>query len=259
MKRKSARAVAAGTLLLAAAAPAMAINVGGIEIPLGSLFTAGQIYSTTPTQVGQTLESYGKVDSINSTPVSDLCSNCELTFRSTEYQVAAISPTSVSTTGGVIRFYLGTGATKDFSTTNAGGLAGDITEATNGTLWLTLRGHATNASNHTFTTSLNTSTGGAFGTGLADVDTTAGSGTAASFFNSNMIAAPVGGNADVQLNSSWSSVNRLYPGQGACGADGCLRGSADFHAVAVPEPETYALMLSALGLIGYVVHRRRKV
>jgi len=259
MKRKSANAVAAGTLLLAAAAPAMAINVGGLEIPLGPVFTAGQIYSTTPTAVGQSLEAYGKIDSISSIPIAQLCSDCELTYRVTDYQVAALSPTSVSTTGGVVRFYLGTGATRDFSTTNTGGLAGDITEATNGTLFLTLRGHATNAQNHTFQTSVNTSTGGAFGTGLADVDTTAGTGIAASVFNTNSIAAPVGGNADMQFNASWSAVSPLYPGQGACGAGGCLRGSADFHAVAVPEPETYALMLSALGLIGYVVHRRRKV
>ncbi len=258
MKRKSAKAVAAGTLLLAAAAPAMAINVGGLEIPLGPVFTAGQIYSTTPTQVGQNLESYGKVDSINSIPIAQLCTNCELTFRATGYQVAALSPTSVSTTGGTIQFFLGSGATRDFATDNAGGLQGDINEATNGTLFLTLRGHAINAQNHTFVTSLNQSTGGAFGTGLADVDTAAGMGIAASVFNTNTIAAP-GGNADIQLNSSWSTINPLYPGQGACGATGCLRGSADFHAVAVPEPETYALMLSALGLIGYVVHRRRKV
>ena len=114
-------------------------------------------------------------------------------------------------------------------------------------------------SGHTFQTTL--SGGAAFGTGLADVDTAAGSQWIAnSFFNSNAISAPFGGNADIQLNASWSAIsNPLYAGQGACGATGCLRGSADFHAVAVPEPETYALMLSALGLIGYVVHRRRKV
>ena len=73
-----------------------------------------------------------------------------------------------------------------------------------------------------------------------------------------LIARSING-ADVQLNASWGGLNPMYQGQGACGDIGCLRGSADFHAVAVPEPETYALMLSALGLIGYVVHRRRRV
>jgi hypothetical protein len=256
MIRKSSTALAAGSLLLAAAAPAMAVNIGGIDIPLGPVFTAGQIYSTTPTAVGQQLTAYGEVDSINSTPVSELCSNCELTYRVTEYNVASISPTSVASNGGLIQFYLGTGATKDFSLANAGGLAGDVTEATNGTLFLTLRGHAVNAAGNTFVTS--TSAGAAFGTGLADVDASAG-GIANSFFNSNAIASQFGGPADVQLNASWSALNPIYAGQGACGATGCLRGSADFHAVAVPEPETYALMLSALGLIGYVVHRRRRV
>lgn len=258
MRKTTAKAVAAGSLLLAAATPAMAINIGGIEIPLGSVFTAGQIYSSVPTAVGQSLEAYGKVDSINSTPVSELCSNCELTYRVSGYTVTALTQTSVTTTGGLIQFYLGTGATRDFSTTDAGtSLADDIAEATNGTLWLTLRGHATNAQGHTFQTTISP-TGSAFGTGLADVDPSAG-GVANSFFNSNTVAAPFGGNADIQMNASWSLTNPIYPGQGACGAQGCLRGSADFHAVAVPEPETYALMLSALGLIGYVVHRRRKV
>jgi hypothetical protein len=32
----------------------------------------------------------------------------------------------------------------------------------------------------------------------------------------------------------------------------------DLNTTAVPEPQTYALMLSALGLIGYVVNRRRR-
>ena len=260
MRRKSAKAVAAGSLLLAAASPALAVNIGGLEVPLGPVFSVSQIYSSTPTSVGQQLVAYGKVDSINSTPIAELCSNCELTYRVSDYTVASISSTSVATNGGKVEFFLGSGATKDFSTTNAGGLAGDMNEATNGTLWLTLRGHAVNAAGNTFLTTgqnIGTASGTAFGTGLADVDTSAG-GIANSFFNSNTINAQFGGAADVQLNASWTSLNPIYPGQGACGTNGCTRGSADFHAVAVPEPETYALMLSALGLIGYVVNRRRR-
>jgi hypothetical protein len=262
MRRKSSTALAAGSLLLAAAAPAMAVNIGGIDIPLGPVFTAGQIYSTLPTAAGQELTAYGKVDSINSTAVSELCSDCELTYRVSGYTVDSITSSSVASNGGLVQFYLGTGADNDFAITGSGNLNDDIAAATNGTLFLTLRGHEINAAGNTFiTTSQNIGTGllgTAFGTGLADVDTSAG-GIANQFFNSNAINAQFGGAADVQLNGSWSPLNPLYVGQGDCGAAGCLRGSADFHAVAVPEPETYALMLSALGLIGYVVHRRRRV
>ena len=242
--------------MAAAAVPALAVNVGGLEIPAGPVFAVSQIYSSTPTTVGQELLAYGKVDSINSTPIANLCTDCELTYRVSGYTVASVSSTNVLANNGTIQFYLGTGATKDFSTTNAGGLAGDITEATNGQAFMTLKGHAINATGNTFSTTIGTA-GSAFGTGLADVDTSV-AGLANAVFNTNGIAAQFGGPADLQLNASWTSIDPLYAGQGACGATGCVRGSADFHAVAVPEPETYALMLSALGLIGYVVNRRRR-
>ncbi len=260
MKKSSKQALAAGSLLLAAASPALAINIGGIELPSSSVFTAGQIYSNIPTAVGEALSGYGKIDSINSQAVGDLCADCELTYRFSDYTVTSIGPNAITFDGGLIQVYLGTGATKDFSTSNAGGLAGDINEATNGTLFLTLRGHQVDAAGNTFVSTgvnIGTSNPVAFGTGLASVDTSAG-GIANAYFNGNGITAQYGGAADFQFNSSFSGVNPLYVGQGECGPAGCLRGSADFSAVPVPEPETYALMLSALGVIGYVVKRRRR-
>jgi hypothetical protein len=260
MKKSSKQALAAGSLLLAAASPALAINIGGIELPETTAFTAGQIYSNIPTAVGQELSGYWKIDSINSQAVAELCADCELTYRFSDYLVTSVTANSISFDGGLIQVYLGSGATKDFSTSNAGGLAGDINEATNGTLFLTLRGHQVDAAGNTFVSTgvnIGTSNPVAFGTGLASVDTSAG-GIANDYFNGNGIAAQYGGPADFQFNSSFSGVNPLYVGQGECGPTGCLRGSADFSAVPVPEPETYALMLSALGVIGYVVNRRRR-
>jgi hypothetical protein len=260
MKKSSKQALAAGSFLLAAASPALAVNIGGIELPDSTVFTAGQIYSSIPTAVGGVLSGYGKIDSINSQAVGELCTDCELTYRFTDYIVTSIAPDTITFNGGLIQVYLGTGATKDFSTTNAGGLAGDLIEATNGTLFLTLRGHPVDAAGNTFVSTganIGTANPVAFGTGLASVDTSAG-GIANDYFNGNGIAATYGGAADFQFNSSFSGVNPLYVGQGECGATGCLRGSADFSAVPIPEPETYALMLSALGVIGYVVNRRRR-
>lgn len=260
MKKSSRQALAAGSLLFAAASPALAINIGGIELPATTVFTAGQIYSNIPTAIGQELSGYGKIDSINSQAVGDLCVDCELTYRFSDYTVTSVGADAITFNGGLIQVYLGTGATKDFSTSNAGGLAGDINEATNGTLFLTLKGHQVDAAGNTFVSAganIGTANPVAFGSGLASVDTSAG-GIANAYFNGNGIAATYGGAADFQFNSSFSGVNPLYVGQGECGAGGCLRGSADFSATPVPEPETYALMLSALGLIGFVVNRRRR-
>jgi hypothetical protein len=260
MKRRSVKMLTAGSILLAGASQAFAVNVGGIELPLGLTFTAGQFYTDVPTGINDTLSGYGKVDSINSQPVADLCGNCELTYRFSDYVVTSQSTTSATLNGGKIQVYLGTGATKDFSTNNAGSSsADDLAEATNGTLWLTLKGHAIDSAGNTLSNigkDIGTVTPTGFSTGLLDVDMTGG-GAANAFFDSNGIAASFGGPADFQLGASFTGLNPTYPAE-CPGGGGCLRGSVDFTTVAVPEPETYALMLSALGLIGYVVHRRRR-
>lgn len=262
MRRRSVKMLAAGSILLAGATQAFAVNIGGIEIPLGLTFTAGQFYTDVPTGVGQVLSGYGKVDSVNSQPVGDLCGgNCELTYRFTDYVVTSQTTTGITFNGGKIEVFLGTGATNDFSTNNAGSSsADDLAEATNGDLWLTLVGHPIDAAGNTFRAigqDIGSTTPTGFSTGLLSVDP-AGGGSANSFFNSNGIPASFGGAADFQFGASFTALNPTYPGECPGGA-GCLRGSADFTTVAVPEPETYALMLSALGLIGYVVHRRRRV
>jgi hypothetical protein len=263
MRRTSKKLLAAGSVLLAAAtSQAFAVNIGGVEIPLGLTFTAGQFYTDVPTGVGQTLSGYGKVDSLNSQPVGDLCGgDCELTYRFTDYVVTSQTTTGLTFSGGTIEVFLGTGATKDFSTNNPGSSsADDLAEATNGELWLTLVGHPIDGAGNTFRAigqDIGSTTPTGFSTGLLSVDTTR-SAPANAFFNSNGIPADNGGPADFQFGASFTALNPTYPGECPGGA-GCLRGSADFTTVAIPEPETYALMLSALGLIGYVVRRRRRV
>src|SRR5438309_3490521 len=53
-------------------------------------FSVAQIYENVPTAIGDTLAGYGKVDSINSIPVGNLCTGCELTYQFGGYTVAAI-------------------------------------------------------------------------------------------------------------------------------------------------------------------------
>lgn len=253
MKKRSLQLLAAGSLL--AAGQALAVNIGGLEIPLGATFAAGQFYTSLPTAIGGELSGYGKIDSFQSTPVGDLCGGCELTYVFDGYSLSRVEGASSYYTGGSIRIFMGTGATQDFSTTDPGSSpADDLAEATNGTLWLTLKGHALAADGTTFRgsqTNIGSPVFTGSGEGLLDVDTAAG-GTANAFFDSNAVATTFGGGpADFYFGSSVNNISPPYPG--------VLQGSMDLTTTAVPEPETYALMLSALGLIGFVVNRRRRV
>jgi hypothetical protein len=258
--RKTLRIVtAAGTLLLASAASqAGFVNIGGLNVPVGGSFSVGQIYENVPTHVGDTLAGYGKVDSINSIAVGSLCTDCELTYQFGGYTVASLTPTEIRFKGGWIKFFLGFGTNNDFSTGNAGGSAGDLAEATNGTLFLALKGHAVDAAGNTFIgtgSNIGTLTPTGFGTGLADVDL-ASAGIANAFFDTNSILAAFGGPADFEIGSSFSGLHPVYPRECPGGA-ACLRGSADLTATVVPEPASTALVLTALGALALSAKRRK--
>ena len=259
--KKTLSAIAAAAALLGGSGAAMAVDIGGLNIPAGSTFAVSQIYENVVTRVGDVLNGYGKVDSLNSFAVGTLCTNCELTYRFSGYTVTSLSATDIKFSGGLIQFYLGFGAANNFNTANAGGSAGDLAEATDGTLFLTLKGHAIDAAGNTFVgtgANIGTTTPTGFGTGLADVDTSAG-GIANAFFNTNGVAAAFGGGpADFQLGSSFSGLNPVYPNE-CPGGQACVRGSADFtgNVAAIPEPGTYALLLAGLGAVGFVARRRK--
>jgi hypothetical protein len=227
---------AAALILLAACGQALSGPVGGLDFTSGPVFTVGEIYHNLPSSVGEELKGYGKVDSINSIPVSSLCADCELTFQFGGYGVVHIDPVTPTAryfTGGWVNYYLGSGADRDFSTLNAGGSAGDIAEATNGTLFLSVTAHPTQA-NGLFTTlvavtGLEDNTGtvspAGFLAGLGDVNTGAG-GIANALFDTNGIPAILGGPADLQLGASFTALNPLYPDE--CSFFGaCVRGGVD--------------------------------
>jgi hypothetical protein len=256
---KSIRALAAAAVLMGAGS-AGAVPIAGVDIPLGSIFAVTQTYQNVPLMIGDTLSGYGKIDSINSLAVSGLCTDCELTYVFGGYTVSSISSSEVRFSGGWLKVYAGFGASNDFTTGNAGGSAGDLVEASNGTLFLSLKGHAVDAAGNTFIATgvgIGTTSPTGFSTGLMDVDTSAG-GAANAYFDSNGVAALFGGGpADAQLGSSFSALAPLYPAECAGGA-ACLRGSSNVFGTvtAVPEPETAALLLGGLGLILTVARRR---
>jgi hypothetical protein len=250
--RKQLPVVAAGAILSATSSYALAASVAGLDLSNGPTFSVSQIYENVPTAVGDTLAGYGKVDSINSIPVGRLCSDCELTYQFGGYTVAAVSPTEIRYTGGWYNYYLGFGANNDFTTLNAGGSAGDLAEATNGTLFLTLKGHPVDAAGDTFIgtgANIGTIAPTGFGSGLGDVDTSGG-GIANALFDTNSIVALFGGPTDFELGSSFSAINPAYPSE-CPGGPACLRGSADSTGIlagvtAVPEPATLGLLAVAL-------------
>lgn len=259
--KKSLLAAATAAALAALSGGAYAVDIGGLNVPTGATFAVGQVYENVISQVGDVLQGYGKVDSINSFAVGALCAGCELTYRFTGYTVTSISASEVKFSGGTISFYLGFGAANNFNTSNAGGSAGDLAEATDGTLFLTLKGHAIDAAGNTFVgtgANIGTTFPTGFGTGLADVDMASG-GIASSFFDTNGIPATFGGSADFELGSSFSGLNPVYPGECPGGA-ACVRGSADFtgNVAAIPEPGTYALMIAGLGVMGFIARRRKQ-
>ena len=273
--RKLLAGFAAAAALCGASTPASALNIGGIDIPQGPNFEVASVFEDLLTSVGQTLNAYGEIAQINSVATSTLCgSPCELTYQITGYTVTALSGSNLALSGGTAKIFLDFGGVNFAPSMN--GVTGQTTNAaavaaaTDGTLFLTLTGHAVDALGNTLLatgSNIGTASPSFFGSGLWDVATGPGCGIACPYFNTNSIPATFNGPfTDLAFTTSGSSLvipvytDRTCIGPGGApipGAPACVAGSADIRGLVLPEPGSLALLSLSLIGAGLISRRRR--
>ena len=234
----------AGTLSLAASG-AHAFTVAGVTWDENSLFDfAAQAnqFGTVALNAGDQLQGYGQFTALNAN--SGFCAGCELTYVFSGYTLNASIPAAPNTpfflSGGSVQVYVDT--TPDFNAVNPA-------SAADGLLWLDLVGADPQALGYTLlgTTTIFNSRGIAgFGAGYMDVV----GGLAQNFLDTD--GQP--GGTDFLFTTSFQPLRKAIVQNGVAYSH---FGTSEISGVsAVPEAETYAMMLAGLSLVGFAVRRR---
>jgi len=280
-KLMSALAAAAAFAL---SAPASATVVGGIDFgaSTGTHLETATLAETFVSQVGNTLEGYGYITTVNGSNSYCAVGPCSLYYHVHDYVVSQFNGVGVRFTGGIIDVYYSAADPVNLLTSGNNSVE-NLALITSQTPWVRLAGHmfgdplmdiimggagvqTLNGFGSLTGASLSQS-----GAGQLDVDTSGAFGIAAvaAFLNGNGIDDNLGGLADIVFTSSSNNVvlNQAdiddglaagcKAGTAAAGA-WCLQGTANIRGVVANEvPEPAGLALVGMGLLAAGFARRR--
>lgn len=229
------------------------VTVGGVTwdpaSPLDVTIQALNFRESSVDTVGDVLQGYGKIGTLNGPGESVFCPGCDLTFVF-QYTVSHIGGTATNPkvvfTGGSIDFYVDNGETFNVLDPSTAGV---------GLLWLSLSGHAAPYTGFSTIGELYSSISGpigspnigSFGFGMLDVT----GGLAHMNFDTNSKTD----GADFELVSSFQNNPA-----GICQGNICypISGTGQLLGASVPEPGEIGLLGLGLGMLGLLIRRRYK-